>query len=80
VIVGQSVRVCVLWGAMTPAEYRSRAEACTRIANSQHDADMRLRWVELARQWRSLATQVEEMRLGEFAPDEATERQHKIEK
>lgn len=72
--------MCVLWGAMTPAEYRSRAEACTRIANSQHDADMRLRWVELARQWRSLATQVEEMRLGDFAPNGATERQHNTEK
>jgi hypothetical protein len=51
-----------------------------RIANSHHDADMRQRWVELARQWRALAAQVEEMRLGEFEPDEAAERQHKIEK
>jgi hypothetical protein len=65
---------------MTPAEYRQRADACIRIANSQHDADMRQRWVELARQWRTLAAQVEEMRLGEFTPNGATERQHKIEK
>jgi hypothetical protein len=66
---------------MTPAEYRSRAEACIRIANSQHDPDMRQRWVELARQWRSLATQVEEMRLGDLAaPTSATERQHNSEK
>jgi hypothetical protein len=65
---------------MTPAEYRQRADACIRIANSQHDADMRQRWVELARQWRTLAAQVEEMRLGEFTPNGAAERQHKIEK
>ena len=51
---------------MTPAEYRTRADACMRIANSQHDADMRRRWVELARQWQSLAKQVEDMRLGEI--------------
>jgi hypothetical protein len=78
--------VCVVWGAMTPADYRDRAEACMRIANSQHDADMRQRWVELARQWRMLAVQVEEMGLGEFALDgaaetrHAAERQHKTEK
>ena len=71
---------------MTPAEYRDRAEACMRIANSQHDADMRRRWVELARQWHALATQVEEMGLSEFAFDggaetqHAAKRQHKIEK
>jgi hypothetical protein len=63
---------------MTPAEYRTRAEACMRIANSQHDADMRHRWVELARQWQSLAKQVEEMRLGEIEggipPAEAAEK------
>jgi hypothetical protein len=62
---------------MTAAEYRERAEACIRIANSQHDVDMRQRWVELARQWRALATQVEEMRLGDFVPDSAAERPHK---
>jgi hypothetical protein len=65
---------------MTPAEYRQRADACIRIANSQHDADMRQRWVDLARQWRTLAVQVEEMRLGEFIPNGAAERQHKGEK
>jgi hypothetical protein len=69
---------------MTPGEYRNRAEACMRIANSQHDEDMRQRWVELARQWRSLAAQVEELRLGDLAVDgdaetqHAAERQHKI--
>ena len=65
---------------MTPAEYRERAEACMTIANSQHDADMRQRWVELARQWRTLAVQVEEMQLEEFTPDGATETQHKFKK
>jgi hypothetical protein len=51
-----------------------------RISNSQPDADMRQRWAELARQWRTLASQVEEMRLGDFIPDGATETQHKIKK
>jgi hypothetical protein len=49
-----------------------------RIANSQHDADMRRRWVELAWQWESLAKQVEDMRLGEveggIPPDEAADK------
>jgi hypothetical protein len=51
-----------------------------RIANAQHDADMRERWVALARQWRSLAMQVEELRLGDFGGDGASEMTHKPEK
>jgi hypothetical protein len=59
-----------------------------RIANSQHDADMRERWVGLARQWRSLAAQVEELGLGDYSGDGASsygvdgasERTHKPEK
>jgi hypothetical protein len=65
---------------MTPAEYRDRAEACIRIANSQHDADMRQRWVELARQWQTLAMQVEDMRLDEFTSDGGTETRHAAER
>jgi hypothetical protein len=64
---------------MTPAEYRARAAECTRIAYSQQDADMRRQWLELARQWHVLATQVEEMHLGEPGHT-ASEKPHRPEK
>jgi hypothetical protein len=64
---------------MTPSEYRTRADECTRIANSHPDADMRKRWLDLARQWHTLAVQVENMNLGESG-FQATGKPHSPEK
>ena len=63
---------------MTPEEYRARATDCERIADSQHDANMRDRWLALAQQWRALATQVEEINSGALDP-RATGKPHKPE-
>jgi hypothetical protein len=60
---------------MTPEEYRARAADCDRIANSQHDPDMRDRWLALAQQWRALAVQLEEINSGALDPA-ATRKPH----
>lgn len=40
-------------------DYRARAAQCERMAERNHDPTLKAQYLELARQWRDLAHQVE---------------------
>src|SRR5262249_44526135 len=48
----------------TVGRYLARADACEQAASEVHDADVRDVYTDLARQWRELAKQIEQLRSG----------------
>jgi hypothetical protein len=44
-----------------PQRYRERAEVCDRMAGQTKDLEVKASFDEVARQWRDLARQVEQM-------------------